>query len=377
MSKPRVIVLSVVNGSLTPSQAASRYGVTRQWVHVLLARYREGGIEAVEPRSRKPRSNARAIEEGVRERIRQLRGELERDGLDHGPATIAWHLQRQGLKAPSLSSIRRVLHAANLITPQPRKRPRSSVVRFEAAQPNECWQSDFTHWQLGNGGSVEILSWLDDHSRYLLGCTAHARVTGGDVIATFNACVAESGRPASTLTDNALVYTARFRGGRNAFEYHLAQLGITQNNGSPSHPQTQGKIERFHQTLKRWLSKQPPSSTLGELQTLLDAFRDLYNERRPHRALARRTPGDAYRATPKCDPKQEPGSTHYRVRHDVVDQYGKLTLRRAGKLHHLGIGIEHAGKTALILADETTITVADPDTGEVLSHHKIEPDKDY
>src|SRR5690606_30085250 len=164
-----------------------------------------------------------AIEEGVRERIRQLRGELERDGLDHGPATIAWHLQRQGLKAPSLSSIRRVLHAANLITPQPRKRPRSSFVRFEAAQPNECWQSDFTHWQLGNGGSVEILSWLDDHSRYLLGCTAHARVTGGDVIATFNACVAESGRPASTLTDNALVYTAPFRGGRSGGPQNLGR----------------------------------------------------------------------------------------------------------------------------------------------------------
>src|SRR5690606_3061868 len=371
------IVLSVVNGSLTPSQAASRYGVTRQWVHQLLARYREGGIEALEPRSKKPRGNARAIDEATKQRIRQLRAELLRDGLDHGPVTIAWHLEREGLRAPSLSSIRRVLHAANLIVPQPKKRPRSSYIGFEAAQPNECWQSDFTHWHLADGSTVEILNWLDDHSRYLLGCTVHTRVTGGDVIDTFNACAAEHGQPASTLTDNALVYTARFRGGRNAFEYHLAQLGITQKNGNPSHPQTQGKIERFQQTPKRWLGKQPPSSTLGELQTLLDAFRDLYNERRPHRALARRTPGDAYRATPKCDPKQEPGSTHYRVRHDVVDQYGKLTLRRAGKLHHLGIGNKHAGKTALILADKTTITVADPDTGEILSHHKIEPEKNY
>jgi transposase InsO family protein len=377
MSKPRVIVLSVVNGSLTPSQAASRYGVTRQWVHQLLARYRDGGIDAVEPRSKKPRGNARAIDEATRERIRQLRGDLHRQGLDHGPVTIAWHLEREGSRAPSLSSIRRVLHAANLIVPQPSKRPRSSYIRFEAAQPNECWQSDFTHWQLQDGSSVEILNWLDDHSRYLLACTAFERVTGADVITTFDNCAAVHGQPASTLTDNALVYTARFRGGRNAFEYHLAHLGITQKNGNPSHPQTQGKVERFHQTLKRWLTKQPPSTTIAGLQELLDAFRRLYNHQRPHRALARRTPAHAYHATPTADPHTTPPSTHYRVRHDVVDRYGKLTLRRAGKLHHLGIGIQHAGKTALILADHTTITVADPTTGEILSHHTIEPDKNY
>ena len=171
MSKPRVIVLSVINGSLTPSQAAKRHGVTRQWVHQLLARYRQGGIDAVEPRSKRPKGNARAIDEATKQRIRRLRVELEASGLDHGPVTIAWHLQREGRHAPSLSSIRRVLKAASLITPQPQKRPRSSYLRFEAAQPNECWQSDFTHWQLADGSTVEILNWLDDHSRYLLGCT--------------------------------------------------------------------------------------------------------------------------------------------------------------------------------------------------------------
>ena len=377
MSKPRVIVLSVINGSLTPSQAAKRHGVTRQWVHQLLARYRQGGIDAVGPRSKRPKGNARAIDEATKQRIRRLRVELEASGLDHGPVTIAWHLQREGRHAPSLSSIRRVLKAASLITAQPQKRPRSSYLRFEAAQPNECWQSDFTHWQLADGSTVEILNWLDDHSRYLLGCNAHKRVSGEDVITTFNACSDQHGAPASTLTDNALVYTARFRGGRNAFEYHLAHLGVTQKNGKASHPQTQGKVERFQQTLKRWLAKQPPSRTLGELQALLDAFKSLYNERRPHRALGRRTPGDAYRATTKADPNQTPGSTHYRVRHDVVDAYGKLTLRRAGKLHHLGIGAKHAGKTALILADKHTITVADPETGEILSTHNIEPNKNY
>lgn len=377
MSKARVAVMKIVSKQLTVTAAAAEYGFSRRHLHRLLVRYRDGGLDAVEPRSRAPHTSPQRTTDEVRERILQLRAELSGNGLDAGPITIAWHVEQENLQAPSTSTIRRILHTAGLIVPEPRKRPRSSYLRFEAEQPNETWQSDFTHWRLADGTDIEILNWLDDHSRYLLACTAHRPVTGDDVVATFLAATEQHGIPASTLTDNGRVYTARFGGGRNAFEYLLPLLGVTQKNGSPNHPQTQGKIERFHQTLKRWLGKQPPSSTLGELQTLLDAFRDLYNERRPHRALARRTPGDAYRATPKCDPKQEPGSTHYRVRHDVVDQYGKLTLRRAGKLHHLGIGNKHAGKTALILADKTTITVADPDTGEILSHHKIEPEKNY
>ena len=105
----------------------------------------------------------------MRERIVALRTELTAGGLDAGPVTIAWHLGREGLPAPSTSTIRRILHAAGLVVPEPRKRPRSSWVRFEAAAPNELWQSDFTHWRLADGTEVEICSWLDDHSRYLLG----------------------------------------------------------------------------------------------------------------------------------------------------------------------------------------------------------------
>ncbi|TLP70159.1 transposase family protein, partial [Nesterenkonia sphaerica] len=140
-----------------------------------------------------------------------------------------------------------------MITAEPRKRPKSSFVRFEAAQPNETWQSDFTHWHLSPGTTVEVLNWLDDHSRYLLSCTAHTPVTGDDVVSTFLHAVETYGAPASTLTDNGRVYTARSGGGRNSFEYLLPLLGVRQKNGSPGHPQTQGKIERFHQTLKRFL----------------------------------------------------------------------------------------------------------------------------
>jgi transposase InsO family protein len=299
-------------------------------------------------------------------------------GLDAGPVTIGWHLEREGLPALSTSTIRRILHRAGLIVPEPRKRPRSSYTRFEMAQPNEMWQSDFIHWRLTDGTDVEVLNWLDDHSRYLLSCTAHQPVTGDDVVASFLENVDEYGAPASTLTDNGSVYTSRFTGGRNAFEYVLPLLGVRQKNGSPGHPQTQGKTERFHQTLQRWLRARPPARTLAELQAQLDEFRAHYNERRPHRALARHTPGHTYRATPKALPATNghaPG--HYRLRYDRLDPKGRMTLRRAGRMHHLGIGTAHARKRVLAIADEHQITVADLATGEVLSRHLIEPDRSY
>jgi transposase InsO family protein len=260
MSKHRVVVLRIIAGECTVTAAAAEYGISRQYLHKLLARYREQGLEGLEPRSRAPRSSPQATTARVRDRIIVLRGALTAAGLDAGPVTIGWHLQQEGLHAPSVSTIRRILHQAGLITPEPRKRPRSSYIRFEAAQPNQTWQSDFTHWRLADGRDVEILNWLDDHSRYLLSCTVHQPVTGDDVVTTFLACVDDYGPPASTLTDNGRVYTARHGGGRNAFEYVLAALNITQKNGTPNHPQTQGKIERFHQTLKRWLSHRPDRS---------------------------------------------------------------------------------------------------------------------
>jgi transposase InsO family protein len=312
------------------------------------------------------------------ERVIELRSQLTADGLDAGPVTIAWHLGQEGRKPPAPATISRILHQAGLITPQPRKRPRSSYLRFEMAQPNEMWQSDFIHWRLQDGTGVEILNWLDDHSRYLLSCTAHEPVSGEDVVAVFLENVEEYGAPASTLTDNGSVYTSRFTGGRNAFEYLLAILGVRQKNGSPGHPQTQGKTERFHQTLQRWLAARPPACTLTELHHQLDDFREHYNEHRPHRALARSTPGQAYRATPKALPASNGHArSHYRLRYDRLDTKGKMSIRRAGRMHHLGVGASHARKRVLALADEHHITVVELHTGEVLSLHLIQPEKTY
>src|SRR6201993_523601 len=301
MSKARVVVLEVVSGNLSISAAARAYGMSRQHIYRLLDRYRQGGLEAVDPRSRRPASNPRAVPDEVIAAIVVLRETLTADGLDAGPVTLQWHLARQGLPVPSTSTIRRILGHHGLITPQPRKRPKSSYIRFQAAQPNQCWQSDFTHWQLANGSEVEILNWLDDHSRYLLASTAYRRVAGPDVVASFTETANTYGLPASTLTDNGAVYTSRFTHGHNDFELLLHTLGVIQKNGHPGHPQTQGKIERFHQTLKRWLTPRPRPATLADMQTLLDTFRDLYNNHRPHRGLpADTTPARAYTALPKA-----------------------------------------------------------------------------
>ncbi len=378
MSRSRVAVLKVVSNQLSATAAAAEYGFSRRHLHRLLARYREGGLEALEPRSRRPKRTPIATPETVRRRVIELRGELTADGLDAGPITIGWHLEREGHKPPAPATISRILTQAGLITPQPRKRPRSSYLRFQMDQPNEMWQSDFIHWQLADGTDVEILNWLDDHSRLLLSCTAHQPVSGDAVVASFLDAIDDHGPPASTLTDNGSVYTSRFTGGRNAFEYLLPILGIRQKNGSPGHPQTQGKTERFHQTQQRWLAARPAARTLAELQRQLDEFRAHYNERRPHRALQRRTPGEAYRAIPKARPASnghQPG--HYRLRYDRLDTKGKMTIRRAGRMHHLGVGYTHARKRVLALADEHHITVIELETGEVLSTHLIDPDRAY
>ncbi len=377
MSRARVAVLKVITSQLSVTAAAAEYGYSRRHLHRLLARYKEGGLEAVEPRSRRPRSNSAATSDVVRERVIELRLQLVKDGLDAGPITIGWHLENEGHLVPAVSTIRRILHAAGLISPEPRKRPRSSYRRFAAAQPNECWQSDFTHWQLADGTDVEILNWLDDHSRFLLGCTAHTPVSGDIVAETFLTVADQHGLPASTLTDNGMVYTTRFSGGKNAFEYLIAILGITQKNGRPSHPQTQGKVERFHQTQKRWLAAQPAADTLAELADQLDRFRNIYNHERPHRELGRKTPATAYTALPKAQPTGDNQPGHYRLRYDRVSADGKMSLRRAGRMHHLGIGTKHAHTRVLAIADDTEVTVIELTTGEILSTHHIEPDRNY
>jgi transposase InsO family protein len=380
VSKARLIITAVVVEHRSPSEVAATYGVARSWVYKLVARYRAEGDAAFEARSRRPRSSPDATPARTVELILEHRRELTRQGLDAGPDTIRWHLEHHDQVHVARATIHRILTRHGLIVPEPKKRPRSSYIRFEAELPNECWQSDFTHYPLADGTDTEILSWLDDHSRYALRITAHQPVTGRIVAAEFRTAIVEHGPPASTLTDNGMVYTVRFatgRGGRNTFEAELHRLGITQKNSRPNHPTTCGKVERFQLTMKRWLDQQPAPSTVRELQTQLDAFRTIYNDQRPHRSLPHRaTPTTSYNARPKAAPTGR-DDTHYRVRHDRVDGGGTVTLRVNGRLHHIGIGRTHARTHVIVLVDDLHVRVVHAATGELLRQVTIDPTRDY
>jgi transposase InsO family protein len=381
MPKARLVITAVVVEGRTQGEVARAYGVSQGWVSRLVARYRAEGEAAFEPRSRRPKTSPAAISGDTVELIIALRKELSGQGLDAGPETICWHLRHHHQVTVAPATVSRYLTRRGLVVPEPRKRPKSSWIRFAAELPNQLWQSDFTHWQLAGGAETEILSWLDDHSRYALRVTAHHRVTGLIVRDAFRAAVAAHGAPAGTLTDNGMVFTTRFsggKGGRNHLEHELRRLGTEQKNGKPNHPQTQGKVERFQQTVKKWLAAQAPAATLPELQAQLGAFTAYYNNQRPHRALPHRcAPAVAYAARPKATPGDRAGDTHNRVRTDIIGTTGTLTLRTGGKLYHIGVGRTHAGTHVIMLVQDLNIRIINAATGELLRDLTLDPARNY
>jgi transposase InsO family protein len=388
MSKARLVITAIEVDGRTVPEVIAAYGVSRSWLYELLARYRAEGDGAFEPHSRRPHTSPRATAPPTVELVLLVRKQLTEAGLDAGADTIGWHLTHHHRITLSRATINRILVRHGAVVPDPAKRPKSSYLRFAAEQPNETWQSDFTHYRLTRPGGrpgpdSEIITWLDDHSRLALHVSAHARITGPIVLATFRATAELHGYPASTLTDNGMVYTTRFaggRGGRSGLEAELRRLGIMQKNSRPNHPTTCGKVERFQQTLKKWLRAQPDQpATLPQLQTLLDTFTIAYNQHRPHRSLPQRaTPATAYAARPKTSPSADRDrDTHDRVRTDRIDTTGCVTLRVNGRLHHIGIGRTHARTHVLLLVHDLEVRIVDAATGELLRELTIDPTRDY
>ena len=385
-SKRRLVITAVLAGS-SQSEVARTYGVSQGWLSRLMKLYEAQGEAAFEPRSRAPKNSPTATPPAIVELVLHLRKELSEAGHDAGADTIDWHLQHHHQVTLARATINRILVRAGQVIPDPSKRPKSSYVRFEAEQPNETWQSDFTHYRLTRtdgrpGADVEIISWFDDHSRYALHVSAHTRITTPIVTTTFRETAGQHGIPASTLTDNGMVYTVRLagigrQGGRNGFEQQLRTWHVVQKNGKPNHPTTQGKVERFQQSLKKWLRAQfTQPSTLAELQPLLDRFRDEYNHHRPHRSLPRHaTPATAYNARPNAAPGADRTShTHDRVRHDKINKAGTVTQRVAGQLRHIGIGRTYAGTYVILLVQDLHVRVVHAATGEPpRAHHRPTP----
>jgi transposase InsO family protein len=379
MSLARLVVTAVRVEGRTKAEVA-RDGVSPRWVFELCRRFDAEGEAGLLRRSRRPHRSPHQTTETLEGEIVALRKELSDLGVDAGAQTIAVHLERRhrGEAIPSVATICRILRRRGFVTPQPHKRPRSSYVRFEAAMPNERWQADITHWRLADGAGVEILNVIHDHSRLLVASVAQEVFKAADVVAAFHAAASVNGLPASLLTDNGAVFTAAPRKGTCAIEVETARLGIRYRHSSPYHPQTCGKVERAHQTVKRWLAKHGPAATIEDLQAELDRFIGYYNAVRPHRAIGRRTPAEAFGSRPKATPSL-PGleaPTHVRVRRDKVDIAGVITLRHNSRLHHIGLGRRLAGTRGMALVDGLRVRVI-AEEGELIRELVLDPDRDY
>ena len=399
--------------------AARRYGVSRQRAYKIKRRWDADGDSGLPPRSRAARTIANRTDAVPASRIVELRKQLEKDGPDAGAESIAARPEREGVRPPANSTIHRILVSAGLVRPEPGKRPKASYTRFEASLPNELRQSDFTHWPIATVPGAVVVSWLDDHSRDLLHARAFATVTMDDVEAAFLQACAEHGIPARTLTDNGTVYTTRpISATPGRFERTLALMGVRQSNGRPCHPQTQGKIERYHRALKQWLSARPLASSIDELNEQLAEFRHVYNEERPHRALGRRTPGEACRAEGKAlpapklaartqvkldeeqaaepQPATPSGSMRGKpvpkdertepTRVDVtidpkahkIDRRGYITQDNiVGMRRVFNVGRHNAGRMAELLIDHGRAVATDLETSEILVDQTLDTTREY
>jgi transposase InsO family protein len=376
VGQTRYVVDAILFEGRSPTELARTHTLSRSWIYKLVDRYKAGGYDALEPRSRRPRSCSHQVGPEIQEAILNLRSELTTAGHDAGAHTISYHLASRVEQVPSVSTIWRILTRNGMVTSEPHKRPKSSFIRFEAQLPNELWQTDATHWQLADDSDVEILNMLDDHSRVCVASDAYRTVKAADVVHTFYSATQDHGLPAALLSDNAAVFSGKSRNGKVLLESELDRLSILCIHSTPYHPQTCGKVERFHQTLKRFLAKQPPAVSLAVLQKQLDDFRDYYNNIRPHRALGRRTPMMAFNARLKATPTGAQSAAHFRVRHDKVDRYGKVTLRHSSRLLHIGVGRAYKGQVVRLLVADANVRVVSDD-GQLLRELTLDPTRKY
>ena len=378
MELARFLVDAVVLEGRSYRDVASAHGVSKSWVAKLVARFNEGGYDGVVARSKAAHRVANRSSDELEERVVRLRKELSDQGFDCGAHTIHYHLSLHQLSPPSASTIWRILKRRGFVSAQPHKRPKASYVRFEASLPNEMWQSDVTFFELQDGTKVEILNFLDDFSRLCVASKVLAVTSAPDVVATLYEAAAAWDLPASVLTDNGCIYTAAYRHGYSAMESELFHLGIDYKHSRPYHPQTCGKVERFHQTLKKFLRRQPVAHTIVELQDQVERFVAYYNEVRPHRAKGRQTPLEAFSSRDKARPIKRQGSfaRELRVRHDRIDRHGVVTIRYKSKLHHIGMGRALAGMRIVLLVAGRNIRVIDRD-GRLLRDFELDPNRNY
>jgi transposase InsO family protein len=359
------------------SAVCREHGISRKTFYRYRRRFLEEGLEGLNECSRRPHGNGRAVSEELEEEIVRLRKGLGDGGWDNGPATILWHLLHDGYPTqerkplPSAATVWRVLVRRGFVVPEPRKRPKASYRRFESQRPNECWQIDATGYELATGEGVEIISTLDDHSRLAVRLLAVPTTTTEAAWRAFSEGVRTWGLPWRCLSDNGLAFTGRLRGYEVAFEANLRTAGVVKVDARPFHPQTCGKVERFHQTLKKWLRKQRRPRSLAALQVLLDMFANLYNHHRPHRGIGRVTPYSRWSASASVvNPGVAIPAGQRRVRVTVDDE--GIVHVRPWRLH---LGVVYQGKQADVVLDTTHATVFVD--GQLVRSLDLNPDRHY
>jgi transposase InsO family protein len=353
-----------------------RLGISRQTAYKWRGRYRLEGPAGLEDRSRAAKRPAGRISAELEDRIVALRKWLCEVGLDDGPASIwSWLHDEQVERVPSEATIWRVLVRRGQIVAEPRKRPKVTYQRFERARPNELWQIDATHSTLATGVVVEVINVIDDRSRVCVESLAVAVCTSPSAWKAFSRAAARYGLPAELLSDNGAAFrTVAADAQLVVFERNLHALGIRTVHSRSHHPQTCGKVERFHRTQQRWLAKQPAPNTISELQHLLDQFRDIYNDERPHRSLGRQRPAAVWAALPKAHPTRTAAERNIIVRNHRAKNNGAITLRR-GCIVLLGRAQAGQPVTTILCGDHLIVIAAD--TAEILRDCTIDPTRTY
>jgi transposase InsO family protein len=314
------------------------HGISRDRFYTIRRRYNAEGDTGLASRSRAPHTVANRTPPSMEDLIISWRKQLVDDGLDAGAETIRWHLDIDGVDAPDVSTIWRVLSRRGFIDPDPSKAPNTTWQRFTAEFVNELWQTDATHTELADGTEVDVVNILDDHSRTCVASHAvDGSTTGPDAWDAFTQAVGIYGIPARLLSDNGSPFTSKL------FTTNLAAIGVATTNSRPFHPQTCGKVERFHQTLKQWLAARPRPETVAELQTLLNGFVDIYNNQRPHRSIGRRIPTDVFNTSPKIGPDTYSALDETTVHHNTVDRNGRVEIPGPAAI---SIGAAYTGETA-------------------------------
>jgi transposase InsO family protein len=312
MSVRRLIAEADVS-SLNVSRFCREHGIGRDAFYEVRRRFGAEGEAGLVSRSRAPNRVANRTSAAVEEVIVELRKELEGLGADAGPATIHHWLGRRldPGPVPSMATIWRVLARRGFIVADPSKSPGRRWRSFAAERANECWQIDSTHWTLADDTEIEIINAIDDCSRLAIRSAAVARCTLATAWDAVADGAARYGWPERMLSDNGSSFGPTFK-------ENLAEMGVGIGHSRPYHPQTCGKVERFHQTVKKWLAAHDPATTIDELQAVLDTFVDYYNSQRPHRSLDRRTPHDVWNTTPRSGPATQPLGLPSVVHHNRV-----------------------------------------------------------